>query len=192
MILVPVLTTAEDMTGTYLNYLWVSLAIIAALCGMIWWGWRNRKRRQSHVPAPEDIPAALLDDEPLIAAEGMVVGTVSAGDYLDRVAVHQLGIRTTGRVEVHSAGISVLRAGARNWFIPATDLTHVRTDRGVVGKFVERDGLIIIGWQLGEVAVETGFRPRQTDVSHQIVTTVETVISDTPAPSDGGTPGYHS
>ncbi|WP_258932945.1 hypothetical protein [Nesterenkonia pannonica] len=35
-----------DMTGTYLNYLWVSGAVILVICLLLWWGWRGRKRRQ--------------------------------------------------------------------------------------------------------------------------------------------------
>ena len=164
---------AADMTGTYLNYLWVSLAIVLLICGLIWLGWRNRKRRQSHLPAPTEIPAELLDAEPEAAAEGMVIGTVHATDYLDRVAVHQLGVRTEGRIEVHWAaepqhpgepvrphGVTIFRAGARNWFIPAQQIQFAETHHGMIGKFVERDGVIMIGWELGRAAVATGFRPR--------------------------------
>lgn len=158
-----ILTRNLEMTGTYLNYLWVALAVIVVFCLLIWWGWRNRKRRQSGVPAPADVPADLLEAEPEAAAEGMVIGTVSAEDYLDRIAVHELGLRTTGRIEAHSQGAAVFRAGTRNFLIPTTALTYVRTDRGVVGKFVEKDGAIILGWNLGDAEVETAFRPRRAD-----------------------------
>ncbi|WP_146338571.1 hypothetical protein [Nesterenkonia sp. NBAIMH1] len=158
-----------DMTGTYLNYLWVSGAVILIICLLLWWGWRGRKRRQGDLPAPGDVPAEVLEAEPAAAAEGMVIGTVSASDYLDRIAVHQLGLRTGGRLEVHEAGVAVFRAGSANFLIPADDLHHVRTDRGVVGKFVERDGAIIIGWSLGGYEVETAFRPRHAAEAQRLL-----------------------
>src|SRR5699024_4096143 len=145
-----ILTTAPDMTGTYLNYLWLSLGVIAVLCGLIWLGWRNRKRRQRSLEAPCEVPAQLTESEPESAAEGMVIGTVKADHYLDRVSVHELGVRTVGRVEVHAAaastnqppphGIAIFRSGARNWFIPAQQLQYAGTDHGIVGNFVEKDG----------------------------------------------------
>lgn len=174
----------SDMTGTYLNYLWVSLAIIALLCALIWLGWRNRKRRQSAIPSPDPVPETLLQVEPAAAAEGMVIGTVSAQDYLDRVAVHQLGLRTTGRLEVHDAGVVILRSGARNWLIPASDITHVRTDRGVVGKFVERDGALIIGWQLGPAQIETAFRPRRAQEGHTVLEALKSRTAENPLPEE--------
>lgn len=157
------------MTLTYLNYFWVSLAAILLFGALIWLGWRNRKRRQGHLPVPAEVPAEVLDAEPLAAGEGMVIGTVRAEDYLDRVAVHGLGLRTDGRLEVHEAGVAVLRAGAPNFLIMTEALRHTRTDRGVVGKFVERDGALIIGWQLGDEFVETAFRARHAEAHQQLL-----------------------
>ncbi|WP_223881419.1 PH-like domain-containing protein [Nesterenkonia ebinurensis] len=165
----PALTRNLEMTGTYLNYLWISLGVVVLFCLALWLGWRNRKRRQSDVPEPQDVPGELLEAEPRAAAEGMVIGTVTGGEYLDRIAVHQLGLRTTGRVEVHDQGVAIFRAGARNLFIPATDLAYARTDRGMVGKFVEKDGAIILGWALGEHALDTGFRPRRAEEARSLM-----------------------
>lgn len=165
-----------EQTQTYLTYLWVALAIILLAGLLLWWGWRGRRRRQSAIPAPQQIPAPLLDQEPLVGAEGMVVGTVYAGDHLDRVAVHGLGLRSHGRLEVHTQGVAVLRAGAENYLIPVQSLTHVRTDRGVVGKFVESDGVVIIGWRLGQTEVETAFRPRYARSHQPLLEQLETLI----------------
>lgn len=161
------------MTMTYLNYFWVSLAAILVFGTLIWLGWRSRKRRQAHLPAPAEIPAEVLDAEPLAAGEGMVIGTVRAEDYLDRVAVHGLGVRTDGRIEVHEAGVAVLRAGSPNYLITRDMLRHTRTDRGVVGKFVERDGALIIGWELGEELVETAFRARHSEAHQQLLSELQ-------------------
>lgn len=191
---VPISASAPDMTATYLNWLWLSLAIIAVLCGLIWLGWRNRKRRQHSIEAPAEVPAQLIDAEPEITAEGMVIGTVRGEDYLDRVAVHELGLRTVGRVEVHWAeaaadqpapphGIVIFRSGARNWFIPAQQLQYVGADRGVVGKFVEKDGAIIIGWTLGETEVATAFRPRHAAEGRALLQAMSRRTPHTPDPA---------
>ncbi len=169
-------TRATDMTGTYLGYLGITVVIVAALVLLIWLGWRGRKRRQKDLPAPQEVPTALLEAEPRAAAEGMVIGTVSAGDYLDRVAVHGLGVRTNGRLEVHAQGVAVFRAGAPNYLIGAASLEHVRTDRGVVGKFVERDGAVIIGWKLGEHSVETAFRARHPSAHQELLAELKSFI----------------
>ncbi len=168
-------TQNAERTGVYLNYLWVSVAIVAVMALLSWWGWRNRKRRQAHVPAPESVPEELLEREPLAAAEGMVIGTVKASHYLDRVAVHGLGIRTNGLLEVHSEGLAVLRSGAENFLIRREQLSAVRTDRGVVGKFVEADGAVIVGWRLGEEDVETAFRARSAAGHDQLIAQIKKV-----------------
>lgn len=190
----PDMTGTPDMTATYLNWLWISLAIIALLCGLIWLGWRSRKRRQQGIAAPAEVPTQLIEAEPEIAAEGMVIGTVKGNDYLDRVAVHELGLRTVGRVEVHWAddsadqppaplGIAIFRSGAPNWFIPAQQLQYVGTDRGVVGKFVEKDGAIIIGWTLGEMQVVTAFRPRHAAGGRALLQALSSRTPHIPPPS---------
>ncbi|GAB3189027.1 PH-like domain-containing protein [Nesterenkonia suensis] len=157
------------MTQVYLNYLYVAFAIIAVASLLLWWGWRGRRRRQADLPEPAAVSEEIIDAEPLAAGEGMVIGTVKAADYLDRIAVHELGLRTDGRLEVHEQGVAVFRAGARNFLITRDQVTHTRTDRGVVGKFVERDGALIIGWMLGDEAVETAFRARHAESHEQLL-----------------------
>lgn len=195
-------TTSPDMTGTYLTYLWVSLAVIIALGALIWLGWRNRKRRQADVLAPHEIPSRLLEVDPQAAAEGMIIGTVKAPNYLDRIAVHELGVRTDGRIEVHFAdltgqaddkepsphGLAVFRSGARNWFIPAQQIQSVETDSGMIGKFVERDGIIVIGWTLGDVEVATGFRPRHAAEGRELLAALRQHVPRPPSPPNDQPP----
>jgi hypothetical protein len=135
----------------------VGLVLIGLL---MWWGWRNRKRRQQDLPAPGPVPAAVLGSEPVAAAEGMYVSTVRGRDYLDRIAVHQLGLRTNARLEVHPGGVAVLREGSPNFFIGAAELLDAGLDAGMSGKFVEKGGLLTVTWLLGGSTVTTGFRPR--------------------------------
>ena len=38
----------------------------------------------------------------------------------------------------------------------------------MVGKFVERDGLVVLTWDLGDTRVDTGFRARTGEGSRQL------------------------
>lgn len=142
---------------------WVVLCTVAVIIIIgfaLYFGWRSRKKRQSDIIAPKQVPPELLGEEPRIADEGMYVATVRGRDWLERIAVHHLGIRTDAQLEVHSAGVVLLLNGAPNIFIPVGDIVDVRLESGMNGKFVERDGLVVISWMLGDQEVSTGFRNR--------------------------------
>ncbi len=124
-------------------------------------GWRNRLRRQSDVDPLPEVPADL--GAPLAAADGQYVASTTAGDWLDRIAVQHLGIRTNAELSVHPEGALFERAGAGPVFIPAGRLTGVRLESGMAGKFVEKDGLLVLSWMLGSHELDTGFRTRRAD-----------------------------
>ncbi len=145
----------------------VLVVVGLAVVGM-WWGWRNRARRQVDIPAPTTTPDQLGPS--LAEAEGRYVGTARAGDWLDRVVVHSLGVRSGAAMSVHREGVLFRRTGAPEIFIPAEDLIDVRSDRGAAGTVVERNGMMVLRWRLGSDDVETGFRGDQT-VPHAAVLT---------------------
>lgn len=150
----------NDYSAEYTAIGIATVIVVIAIVALMWWGWRNRKRRQADVPAPAPVPARLLQSEPAAAADGMYVSTVRGRDYLDRIAVHGLGLRTNARLEVHPDGVAVLREGSGNFFIPATDLVEAGLGSGMSGKFVESGGLVVVTWLLGGREVTTGFRTR--------------------------------
>ncbi len=158
------------------------VVIAAVLFSLIAWGWRGRQRRQQDLAAPAPLPQELLDAEPTAGAEGMYVSTVRGRDWLDRVAVHGLGVRTQARLEVHPSGVALLRSGADNLFIPAADLTDVRRESGMNGKFVEKDGLLVVSWLLGGQEVSTGFRTRAAADRDPLQTALQSLT--TTAPTD--------
>jgi hypothetical protein len=135
------------------------LAVIAVVFVLLGLGWRNRLRRQADIAALPALPSEL--GEPLLAAEGQYVATTTAGDWLDRIAVHGLGIRTNAELSVHPEGVLLDRSGAGPLFIPAASLAGVRQDSGMAGKFVEKDGLLVLSWTLGTHQLDTGFRTRR-------------------------------
>lgn len=147
----------------------VSLAVgvTAVLLGLAALGWRNRQRRQQAIGAPDPAPADLPD--PYFGAAGQYVVTTTAGDWLDRVAVHGLGVKSDATAEVSSLGILLARRGAPDVFIPRGSLRGVRLEGGMAGKFVEKDGLVVFAWTLHGLDVDTGFRTRHALAKAQLL-----------------------
>ena len=170
---------------TKLLSLVTTLPLIALALVLIGIGWRNRLRRQSDVEQLPAVPEEL--SLPLAAADGQYVATTTAGDWLDRIAVRGLGIRTNAELTVHPEGVLFERSGAGPLFIPANRLTGVRQDSGMAGKFVEKDGLLVVTWTLGGRELDTGFRTRRADDKPAVLEAFQELISAAPqADADSG------
>ena len=139
-------------------------------------GWKQRTASQAGVP----VPARPLEGNPVIhgPVDGMYVATTAAGDPYDRIAVHGLGLRTAADVVVTDAGIVIDRAGTGDFLIPWADVTGVRSSQGMIGKFVEPDGLVVIGWTLGGIALESGFRTRAAATRTPLITSIRRQIEE--------------
>ena len=162
-----------------------TLVLIVAALALIWLGWRNRLRRQADVEPLPEVPAVL--GSPLAGADGQYVASTTGGDWLDRIAVHQLGIRTNAVLSVHPEGVLFERSGAGPVFIPAARLTGVRQESGMAGKFVEKDGLLVLSWMLGSRELDTGFRTRRAEDKALLLATLQDLISAAPqAEADSG------
>ena len=162
-----------------------TLVLIGVALALIAVGWRNRLRRQSDVEPLPEVPAEL--GAPLAAADGQYVASTTAGDWLDRIAVHNLGIRTNAKLSVHTEGVLFERAGAGPVFIPTGCLTGVRQESGMAGKFVEKDGLLVLSWMLGSHELDTGYRTRRAEDKAVLLTTLQDLISAAPqAEADSG------
>ncbi|WP_232085065.1 hypothetical protein [Arthrobacter sp. SO5] len=161
----------------------LSLAVVVfALLAV---GWRNRLRRQADVDPLPEVPAEL--GAALAAADGQYVASTTAGDWLDRIAVHNLGIRTNAGLSVHPEGVLFERSGAGPVFIPAASLTGVRQESGMAGKFVEKDGLLVISWMLGSRELDSGFRSRHAGDKAILLNALQDLISAAPqAEADSG------
>jgi len=133
----------------------IVLVIIAlALWGMRH-GWQARQRRQGWIPAPEDEPTTAARSAEV---EGLFIGTATAGDWMDRIAVHDLGVRSRAAISWSTDGIYLERVGARSVFIPAADVVGLRLDRGLAGTVKAKDSVVVVTWRLGEAVIDTGFR----------------------------------
>lgn len=137
----------------------LSAVLIVVVFSLLALGWRGRRRRQQDTAPLPGLPIDL--SEPLCSVEGQYVVTTTAGDWLDRIVVHGLGMKSNAVLTVHSEGIYCHRTGSPDVFVPLNRLDGVRLERGMAGKFVEKDGLVVFTWRLGTQAVDTGFRPRR-------------------------------
>ena len=146
--------------GITLAILLVVLVVLAMVRG-----WRGRAVRSAAVlDAPPAVPAD-LGAARLAPVAATYVSTTTAGDWLDRVVAHDLGVRSAATVRVHDAGVHVERRGARDLFVPVAALVAVERTPGMAGKFVGGDGLVVLRWRGtgrdGPVELDTGLRTRR-------------------------------
>ena len=168
-----------------LPFFMIMLALATGIFALLAVGWRNRLRRQADVDPLPGIPAEL--GAALAAADGQYVASTTAGDWLDRIAVHNLGIRTNAELSVHPEGVLFDRSGAGPVFIPAASLTGVRQESGMAGKFVEKDGLLVLSWMLGSRELDSGFRTRHADDKTILLNALQDLIPAAPqADADSG------
>jgi hypothetical protein len=120
-------------------------------------GWRSRQRRQADLPAPP-APPAVAAPAVLAPVSGVYVGTTSAADWLDRIAVHGLSDRSTARLTVATDGVHVDRAPLPELYLPYAAVEQVALGDALAGKVMGRDGLVLLTWRLGERSLTSGFR----------------------------------
>jgi len=136
------------------------LLLVAAVAGARR-GWATRVRSQVGVPAPPQPPVGTAAADPVVPA--LYVSSTRAGDWLDRVVAHGLGMRARARVGVVTTGphpgVRIDRAGAPPLFIAADALHGVRRDTGIAGKVAPRPELVVFTWDCGGTELDTGVRP---------------------------------
>lgn len=154
----------------------ISLAAVIILVGLMALGWRNRMKRQQHLLAPTAAPEN--PGAPLYAAEGQYVVTTTGGDWLDRVNAHGLGNKAIATAAVYPHGLLLDRSGDTEIYISRDSLVGVRLERGMAGKFVEKDGLVVITWTLGTETFDSGFRTRYAADKPQLLAALSALIAD--------------
>ena len=161
------------------------LSIIVVAFALVAAGWRGRLKRQSDVESLAAVPAGL--SPATVVVDGQYVATTTARDWLDRIAARGLGIRTNAEASVHAEGILFDREGAGPLFIPRAALSGSRKDSGMAGKFVEKDGLVVVTWTLGSRELDTGFRTRRAADKQPFLQALQELISAAPqADADSG------
>jgi hypothetical protein len=160
----------------------VAVGLLVLLVLIVWAGmlagWRRRAARQTRdlglpaLPATPVEPGVALTDD----ADGVYVSTTTAGDWLDRVTAHGLGTRSAATMAVTVAGVSWLRQGAPDVFAAAASVRGARREPGMAGKYVPPAGLVVVTWQLGDVALDTGFRPGSAADADRLVDAVGRLV----------------
>lgn len=154
----------------------LTLSLVAVVFALMWWGWRNKLKRQGDIGALPERPATLSPAS--MSVDGTYVVTTRGGDWLDRIAVHRLGVRTPCILHVHPEGIVMERSGAQDIFIAREMLQEVRTESGMVGKFVEKDGLVVVGWILENTELDTGFRTTEAAAKRPLMEELQALLPE--------------
>ena len=157
----PVVVVGEEFTEQATVSDWPArLALVALVAGLIalaLWGmrrgWQGRVARHGSMAEPSafDAPASS-------GVLGLYLGTSISGDWLDRVAVHELGVRSRASFHLVDGGVGIRRDGSRSFLIPASAVRGVRTDRGVAGTVRGKDSVIVVTWMLADDVLDTGIR----------------------------------
>ena len=140
----------------------VVMAMIALVLLGMRAGWRRRARGQADIAEPL-LPPDVIADVTAGPVSGVFLGSTQHGDWLDRIVVHDLGVRSRASAEVCPSGGALRREGARDVFIPAATVRGAQMARGIAGKAYERDGVLVVTWELGGRLVDTGFRADVAD-----------------------------
>ena len=122
-------------------------------------GWLRRGERQAALIG--ELPDVPEDPGPVTveSTSGLYVGSTLVPNWLDRVAVGDLGYRANAVLTRYTRGILMERSGATPLWIPESSITAIRTERGIAGKVVPRDGILAIRWRLPSgTEIDTGFR----------------------------------
>ncbi|ORI22593.1 transporter [Rhodococcus sp. 1168] len=129
------------------------------MIALIFWGWRGRQKRQADrigtfPGVPSDIGSTVLEP-----STGLYVGSTIAPSWQDRIAVGDIGHRATAELSRHQHGILLVRTGESTIWIPEESIRAIRTERGLAGKVMSKDGLLVIRWELPTgTEIDTGFR----------------------------------
>ncbi|MET4780210.1 hypothetical protein [Glaciihabitans sp. UYNi722] len=151
----------------------VIVVILLAFVGM-YFGWRARRRRQSTLPRPSVVPADAGSE--LFAADVFYVATTVAGDPLNRIAVGGLGFRSKATVAVLDHGLVLSIADEPDAWIPAGDIRGVERATWTIDRVVERGGLVLIAWTLGDKDVDSYLRVADPADPRPLIDAVESLL----------------
>lgn len=153
----------------------IALIIAGALLLMLH-GWRSRRRRQAGVARPLPLPDTL--GAATVAVDGWYVATTRADEPLERIAVHGLGFRARVSVSVHPEGVVLAVRGSAPFLIEPSALRGAGRATWAIDRVVERDGLVLIGWMLGDDPVDTYLRLPEPADAAAIVVAVHAFLPD--------------
>ncbi|MGW5337782.1 transporter [Rhodococcus pyridinivorans] len=135
------------------------LALWVVLVLLMWKGWKGRARRQRDAVGELPTVPAELGERLVEPSTGLYVGSTLAPSWQDRVAVGDLGHRANAELTRYRSGALLERDGASPIWIPQDSIRAIRTERGLAGKVMSQDGVLVIRWELPSgTEIDTGFR----------------------------------
>jgi hypothetical protein len=146
------------------------LSLVAVIALVIWLSVRRRRAAQ------EKLIAAPLAATTRGDLETFYVSTVFEAAPLDRIWAHGFAMRGRATLSVGSDGVSVHRTGERSFLIPARTITGIDAATATIDKGVERGGLSMIHWSLGDTKVASHFRFTNPDVRKEFENKVSQLI----------------
>lgn len=165
----------------------VTIAVLLALGLLVLWsmrrGWRSRgASTAAEVPELPATPAEGLRGAPVTEPmEATYISSTRAGDWLDRVVAHDLGVRSAAQAQVFERGVLLARRGAPDVWVPSQSLRSVGTTSGMAGKYVGGDGIVVLTWALAgdERGLDTGVRPRRAKDRTRLLEAARDLIDPT-------------
>ena len=139
------------MTRELIGALAISLVAVVAVLAYL--ANRSARKAQEHVLIEPETPTS----EPS-GIECFYVATVFADAPLNRVWAYGLGGRGKCQVLIDGGGIKIFRQGERDLSIPQRQLVGLTSASATIDKAVEKDGLLVIRWSLGETELGTHLR----------------------------------
>ncbi|WP_329143800.1 hypothetical protein OG501_33340 [Streptomyces niveus] len=187
---------SADVTDWAARIGWVVglLLFIAFVYWLMRQGWKWRGSLQSDLPELPQAPE--VPGEARLRLSGRYHGSTTAGQWLDRIVAHGLGVRSRVELTLTDAGVDVVRPGATDFFVPAGQLRAARLDKGIAGKVLAEGGLLILTWQHGDRLLDSGFRSDRAaehtawvdavNLMNQAITTNDaTTTNDAPLTTEG-------
>lgn len=143
-------------------FIGVCVLVVAGLLGMFYLlvvGGRKKAAAQEQLIG--EMPVAPADPgEPVRGPDtGLYVGSTLAPSWRERVNVGDVSDRATATIAEYAEGVLIARQGASAIWIPRDAISKVRTERGLAGKVMTADGLLVIRWVLPSgTEIDSGIR----------------------------------
>lgn len=166
-----VVVVVASVIGTLLGYgrvvfnawfIGVCVLIVLGLLSMFYLLITGNKKKQT-------AQAELIGELPAVPADpgaaqrgpdtGLYLGSTMAPSWQNRVVVGDISDRASASIAEFAAGILISRQGASDIWIPRESITAVRTERGIAGKVMSADGVLVIRWVLPSgTEIDSGIR----------------------------------
>jgi hypothetical protein len=183
------------MTRTESVLLLVLLVVV--VYALMYAGWRRRSGRHpsaavatspfaTGAAGPGTAGAGTTSSREDLRADGTYVSTTTLASRLERVAAGGLGVRARATMAVGPGGVRWERQGADEVHVDPERLTGVGRERGMAGKWVGQDRLVVVTWRADDGSeFATGFLPRRSAQTQELVDAVQRHL---PGGASGRTP----